>query len=73
MTNAEIRAARQLLGLNVIQMARMLSCSRTHLHHLEKGSKSVTEATERLVRAYLEGYRSKDWPMLRPADRGSVR
>ena len=66
MTPTQLKEARHKLGLSLSQMARMLGYSGTHamqqIRHMENGDRSIREPQKRLVKAYLEGYRPKDWP-----------
>lgn len=63
MTPAEIRTARQQLGLTQAGLARMLGySSRTRVCDLEAGRKVPSESVLRLLRAFLDGYRPDDWP-----------
>jgi transcriptional regulator with XRE-family HTH domain len=65
-TPAEFRAARTALGFSVTGMARVLGVSPTHVRRMENNAafsshRPVTETVERLIRAYLDGYRPPDW------------
>ena len=66
MTPAEIRKARDRLGLSLAQMARMLGYQGKHLQtqmrHLESGRHKFMPCQRRLMTAYLSGYRPEDWP-----------
>jgi transcriptional regulator with XRE-family HTH domain len=66
MTPAEFRAARTTLGVSVSRMGRVIGISPTHVRRMEMDDtaashRPVTETVERLVRAYLDGYRPPDW------------
>jgi DNA-binding XRE family transcriptional regulator len=66
MTPAQFKAARTALGLSKGCMAHMLGVSPTHIRRLEmdpedKSHRPVTETVERLIFAYLSGYRCPDW------------
>lgn len=65
LTAEEVRAARVRLKLNLAQMAYMLgfegSSAKSSMHNLESGERRVRPAQARLIRAYLSGYRPKDW------------
>ena len=70
MNGDQMRKARHELGLTSSQMARMLgyqsdksSNLNTMQRDLENGSRCIREPQRRLVEAYLEGYRPKDWPI----------
>lgn len=67
MDHLELKQARNRLGLSVAQMAAMLGCQDQHVRRMEmaphnESARPVNGTTERLVRAYLEGYRPPDWP-----------
>lgn len=66
MTPNEIRDARRRLGLSLDKMAAMLGYDgafrKDQMHKLETGSRELRQAQERLLRAYLDGYRPPDWP-----------
>ena len=67
MTHKQFRAARKRLGLTVKQMSAMLSVSMTQIHRIERipgrdSHRAVTGTMERLINAYLDGYRPQDWP-----------
>ena len=68
MTHTEFKQHRNALGLSVNQMALVLGCSPVHVRRMEQdpsveSSRPVNPQVERLVKAYLEGYRPKDWPL----------
>jgi len=50
MDTAELRSARQFLGLTQRQMAEYLGCSRNHYSQLERGVRRVTPQLLRQVR-----------------------
>jgi DNA-binding transcriptional regulator YiaG len=67
MTPAEFRAARQSLGLSVNQMAALLEVRPVHVRKMEldeslPSNRRVMPITEKLVRAYVDGYRPHNWP-----------
>lgn len=64
MTPAEIRAARETLGLTPQQFADMLELGhRSAVYALQcDGGRQLPTRAERLLRAYLSGYRPEDWP-----------
>jgi transcriptional regulator with XRE-family HTH domain len=67
MTYADFRAARDALGLTVTQMATMLGVDPVHVRRMQRADfrpshRAVTPTTLRLMQAYLDGYRPKDWP-----------
>lgn len=63
MTSNQFKQARQSLGLTQPKMAAMLGLSRIgSVSEIERGLTVVTPMAERLIRAYLSGYRPDDWP-----------
>lgn len=67
MSADDLKEARRFLGLSVADFAAMLGVGPQHVRRMETGPgrgahRRVTDTTERLVRAYLSGYRPKDWP-----------
>ena len=66
MTPADIKAIRLGLGLTGAEFARLLGYTGAGVRHmmfeLERGSRTIRPAQERLAIAYSEGYRPKDWP-----------
>lgn len=63
MTPAEIRTARQSLGLTQAQFALLLGYgAKSRIAELENGARAPSGAVVRLIRAYLDGYRPADWP-----------
>lgn len=69
MTPAEITAARASLGLSQAALAPLLGyAAPIRLSELERGVRSPSAAVERLLAAYLAGYRPPDWPEAPPAD-----
>lgn len=67
MTPEQFQQARHRLGLTLEQMGRMLGYQGEHIrqqvHDLETGRRDIREPQRRLMQAYLEGYRPKDWPV----------
>ena len=68
MTHTEFKQNRQALGLSVNQMALVLGCSAVHIRRMEtdpsvESARPVNPQAERLMKAYLEGYRPNDWPL----------
>lgn len=60
MTPAEIRQARQTLGLSASEMAKWLGYgSRVRVYELEAGKRNPSASVVLLLRAYLDGYRPK--------------
>ena len=69
MTPAEIRAARETLGLTQAQLARVMGMrGQVSISEWESGTRSPTAAASRLLLAYMDGYRPKDWPTAPAAD-----
>lgn len=63
MTPEQFKQARQSLGLTQEQMAQALGYgNKQRVSDLETGKRGITGAIERLTRAYIDGYRPKDWP-----------
>lgn len=65
MTPQELKAAKHELGLTCTQMAKMLGYEGEHagkqIRHMMAGERTIRAAQARLVQAYLDGYRPKDW------------
>lgn len=66
MADLNIKEARLTLGLTQSQMGEMLGYKGPHtrqmVYDIETGKKPLMPCQERLLRAYLDGYRPKDWP-----------
>ncbi len=67
MSADDLTQARLALGLSVRELAAMLGCSPQHVRRMqtrpgEGQHRRITGTTERLLRAYLSGYRPRDWP-----------
>ena len=66
MTPAEIKALRKKFGMTQAKLAAILGYgSKTRIAELEAGTFAPGPAVIRLLRAYLEGYRPRDWPPIR--------
>ena len=68
MNHAEIKAARQALGLSLSEFAEMLDTDPTTTRRLEMAPHNSTARQPaprmlRLIQAYLDGYRPNDWPL----------
>lgn len=67
MTPKDIKEARLKLGLTQTQLGILLGYKgeniRQQMQDLETGKKDLREPQKRLIIAYLEGYRPKDWPL----------
>ena len=65
-TPKQLAFARQALGLTLEQMATMLGYEGEHrrqlMYRIEQGERSIRAPQRRLVEAYMDGYRPKDWP-----------
>lgn len=64
MSGAEVRAAREALGLSVTALAALLGMTMHHLSDIEREAKGkrLSATAQRLLQAYLDGYRPADWP-----------
>ena len=63
MTPTEIAAARATLGLTQAQLSAMMGLrGPAAISEWEAGKRSPSGQSERLLRAYLAGYRPDDWP-----------
>lgn len=67
MTPKDIKEARLKLGLTQTQLGILLGYKgeniRQQMQDLETGKKDLREPQKRLIIAYLEGYKPKDWPL----------
>ena len=71
MTPADLKEARRKLGLSVKQMAHLIDTDPVSVRRMEGSEDAKTHRTPaprmvRLIRAYLDGYRPKDWPDVQP-------
>jgi hypothetical protein len=67
MDHVQIKAARQALGLSVSEAALMLGVGELQVRRMEiapgaASHRPVNGTVKRLIQAYLDGYRPKDWP-----------
>lgn len=63
MTGQQLREARETLGLTQAQLAAVMGMSRpVTISAAENERAQLGAQSERLVRAYLAGYRPDDWP-----------
>ena len=67
MTHLELKKHRNALGLTVKQLALVIGCNPVHVRRMETdptvaSSRPINPQAERLIIAYLEGYRPADWP-----------
>lgn len=68
MTHKDFKRVREELGLSVSDAAQVLGCSRVHIMRVQsppggETHRGVSAAIERLLQAYLDGYRPRDWPL----------
>lgn len=64
MTPTEFREARQKLGLDQVQAAKLLGYGAApRISEIERGTRAPGASVVRLLRAYLDGYRPADWPV----------
>nr|WP_245260861.1 helix-turn-helix transcriptional regulator [Agrobacterium sp. 10MFCol1.1] len=65
MTNAEFRSIREKLGFTQAELAAFFDYgSHVRISEFERATnpKPIPDVLARLMRAYDEGYRPKDWP-----------
>ena len=67
MTPAQIKEARQSLGLSVADLARLIDTDPQTVRRMEYDETASTHRAPaprmvRLIRAYVDGYRPMDWP-----------
>lgn len=67
MTPAELKQDRQLLGLSVADLARLLDTDSQTVRRMEQSEDAKTfrrpaPRMVRLIAAYVSGYRPDDWP-----------
>ena len=67
MTPDQLTKARLKLGLSRARMATLLGYEGAQAHmqvyRMERGNRSIRAAQQRLIQAYLDGYRPADWPL----------
>ena len=64
MTPAWFKQARRNLGLSQSQLATLLGYGTySRISELEGGRTQITDQCERLMQAYVDGYRPRDWPL----------
>lgn len=62
LTGAQIKAARKQLSLTQEQLAIIMGYGdKMRISELERGIRKPSPAAERLLTAYLDGYRPSDW------------
>lgn len=63
MTPEAFKQARLSLGLSQGQLAAVMGySSNQRVSQIERGLRNPSPAAERLLRAYVAGYRPDDWP-----------
>lgn len=63
MTPADFAAGRHALGLTQAQLAAVMGYgNKARISEIERGER-LPPLAERLLRAYLDGYRPDDWPV----------
>lgn len=63
MTPADVTAARESLGLTQAQLAKAMGLrGPAAVSEWERGVRVPDGRSERLLRAYLDGYRPENWP-----------
>lgn len=66
MNELDAKEARLTLGLTQTQMGAMLGYQgqnvRQMVYEIEQGQKPLMPCQRRLLQAYVDGYRPKDWP-----------
>ena len=62
MTPAEVREARDKLGLSQAKFARVMGVSLKTVQFWEWDTRRPSATAARLIAAYTEGYRPQDWP-----------
>lgn len=63
MTPEQIKSARETLALTQPQMATVMGLrGPAAISEWETGKRAPDGRSERLIRAYLDGYRPRDWP-----------
>ena len=64
MDRHEIRTARKHLGLTQKQLAEVMGYSdKTYVTAIETDKRSMSDQGQKLLQAYLSGYRPTDWPV----------
>lgn len=64
MIDDEIKSARKQLGLTQKQLAEVMGYSNdAYISRVETGLRGMSQQAQKLLQAYLEGYRPKDWPV----------
>lgn len=63
MSNFDVKSVREQLGLTQQQLAAVMGYGdKARVSELERNARQPSPAAERLLEAYLSGYRPSDWP-----------
>lgn len=63
MNGQQIKTYRKQLGLTQAQLAALMGYSnKTYVSQIETGVRDMSEQGQRLLKAYISGYRPEDWP-----------
>ena len=62
MTPAAFKQARQTLGLTQAELAALMGLHQTTVARIETARLPPPQPAQRLLTAYLDGYRPEDWP-----------
>ena len=62
MTPAELKAARESLGLRQSDLDRVLDLSSSYVSKMETGAKPIRTVHALAMQALLMGHRPEDWP-----------
>ena len=63
LTGEDVTSAREALGFTQEELAAVMGYgNKARVSELERGMHKLSPAAERLLRAYLNGYRPEDWP-----------
>jgi transcriptional regulator with XRE-family HTH domain len=69
MTPEQIKQTRHQLGLTLTQLGELMGYQgvnvRVQMDDLETGRRPLRECQRRLLTAYRDGYRPRDWPIER--------
>lgn len=62
MTPTELQQARQSLGLSQAQLGAAMGVRGQTVSEWEREVRTPSDTAQRLLRAYIDGYRPPDWP-----------
>jgi DNA-binding transcriptional regulator YiaG len=65
MTPEKVRMARLKLGLTQAELAAVMGIRTMSVSDWERGIRTPSSQSVRLIQAYLSGYRPADWPSRR--------